>query len=324
MSGEKLERLILRIDSEEYRYPLGQVPCAIGRGAQNAIVLQSDRISRNHALVQKNEMGGYSVFDLGSKNGTFLNGRRLSAPAPLRDGDVVTIDSFELVFSELVQGAELEPAPQSPPEPTVRLMLVHEITVVVIDIRDFTGLTRDLGHARIAELIGAFNRETGACFENAQACAVKYIGDAVMAVWDHGRTQSVEAVLRSAFEAIAAISSFAGDLQARFDLPRPLLIGAGINAGPAILGNIGSSISSDYTALGDVVNKAFRLESSTRLLDTELAFGDEVCRILGDPLVAGVTRSHRLQLKGYSEPCSVYYMPVAKLPELLKLMPPVG
>jgi len=320
MPGETLEELILLAGGGEHRYPLSDVPCGIGRSEQNAIVLRNERISRNHALVQKNESGGYSVFDLGSRNGTLLNGRRLAAPAGLRDGDVLTIDSFSLVFSKSARGAAPARAPERAAAETAAYIGIHEITVVVIDIRDFTGLARDLGDTRTAELMVAFNRETGASFENSRAWAVKYIGDAVMAVWDHRPGQSTVPVLRTAFETIAAIGTFAGRLQTRFDLPRPLLIGAGINTGLASIGNLGSGVTSDYTALGDVVNKAFRLESSTRRLDAEIAFGEEVRQVLGGTLVAAVTRTHRLQLKGYAEECDVYGMPVAKIPDLLSLM----
>ena len=320
MAGKNSGELILRFGDEERRYPLSEVPCGIGRSSQNDIVLVSDKISRNHALVQRNDSGGYSVFDLGSRNGTFLNGRRLAGPAELRGGDVVTIDAFTLVFSEGAQRAAPEAARPRPPAETVVHVGVHEVTVMVVDIRDFTGLARDLGNTRIAELIGAFNRETGAQLEKARAWAVKYIGDAVMTVWDHRPGETAWPALRTAFETIAAIGSFAAGLQARFDLPRPFQIGAGINTGPAYLGNLGSAVTSDHTALGDVVNKAFRLESSTRLLDSEVAFGDEVQRVLGDSPVAAVARVHRIQLKGYTEECNVYCMLVDRVPELLSLM----
>ena len=174
-------------------------------------------ISRNHAMVQLNESGGYAVFDLGSRNGTFLNGRRVGAPAALSNGDVVAIGEFALVFSESAPQAEAE----RPFHETVIMLAPREITVVVIDIRDFTGLARQLGETRIAALIGAFNRETGAIFETSRTWALKYIGDAVMAIWDHKFHQNAAAVLRNVFHAIAAIGSLAEGLRARFELPRP-------------------------------------------------------------------------------------------------------
>src|SRR3974377_733849 len=130
---------------------------------------------------QVNESGGYSIFDLGSRNGTFLNGRRVGAPVVLHDRDVVAIGEFALVFSEPTPQAEAEKPAHEP----LVMLAPREITVVVIDIRDFTALARQLGETRIAALIGAFNRETGTIFETARTWAVKYIGDAAMQTWDH-------------------------------------------------------------------------------------------------------------------------------------------
>ena len=308
--------LILKTGNEERRYPLSGAPCGIGRSVHNAIVLQSDMVSRNHAMIQVNESGGYSIFDLGSRNGTFLNGRRVGAPVVLHDRDVVAIGEFALVFSEPTPQAEAE----KPAHETLVMLAPREITVVVIDIRDFTALARQLGETRIAALIGAFNRETGTIFETARTWAVKYIGDAAMAIWDHKFHPDAAAVLRSVFQAVAAVGSLVDGLRTRFDLPGPLRVGVGINTGVAALGNLGSGTAPDYTALGDVVNKAFRLESATRQLDAEVAFGDEVRALLGDSLVAGVARSDRVKLKGYSEACDVYTMPLAKVPELANLL----
>ena len=301
-------------------YPLGAAPCGIGRGAQNTIVLQSDMVSRNHAMVQKNEFGGYSVFDLGSRNGTFLNGRRLVGPASLRNGDVLSIGSFSLVFSGAADGAAApEHAPQADPLPTRVHLALREITVLVVDIRDFTALTLGLGETRIADVIGAFNRETGAIFEAAETWAVKYIGDAVMAIWAHPSDVGVS-LLRTVFGTVVAIQDLARRFQTQYDLPRPLLIGAGINTGRASIGNLGSGVTSDYTALGDVVNKAFRLEAITRSLNADLAFGDEVRLALGDLLADGLWCASRVQLKGYAEACNVYAMQAPGVPQLLSVL----
>lgn len=92
-------------------YPLGTAPIAIGRSGENAVVLVHERVSRRHAQV---EWDGerYLLRDLGSRNGTFLNGRRIEAPEPLRHGDLIGVGGFTLFFdaADETVGAEEEPA----------------------------------------------------------------------------------------------------------------------------------------------------------------------------------------------------------------------
>ncbi|MHB0875488.1 MAG: FHA domain-containing protein, partial [Anaerolineae bacterium] len=72
-----------------------QPESTIGRAEDNVIVLPDEQVSRHHAVVRLN--GGHPVIaDLGSRNGTFVNGVRISAPTPLRPGDVITIGSSRL------------------------------------------------------------------------------------------------------------------------------------------------------------------------------------------------------------------------------------
>jgi DNA-binding response OmpR family regulator len=71
----------------------------IGRAVENEIVVSSQRISREHACVRRE---GWRVIleDLGSTNGTFLNGQRLTEPAQLRDGDHIKVGDVEFVFRD--------------------------------------------------------------------------------------------------------------------------------------------------------------------------------------------------------------------------------
>jgi class 3 adenylate cyclase len=87
--------------------PLGP-ETSIGRTADNTVVLDDARVSRRHALIRLQATGEYVLSDLGSANGTVLNGRRLALPARLVDGDVLEIGSMRLVFSGD------RPAPEAP------------------------------------------------------------------------------------------------------------------------------------------------------------------------------------------------------------------
>jgi DNA-binding response OmpR family regulator len=71
----------------------------IGRGVENDIVVTSRRVSREHAQVRR-EGRRAILIDLGSTNGTFLNGERVLAPVELRDGDSVSIGDVVLAFHD--------------------------------------------------------------------------------------------------------------------------------------------------------------------------------------------------------------------------------
>lgn len=72
--------------------------CGIGRSSTNAIHIPSLDASRRHAVIQAQNAAEFWLVDLGSSNGTYLNGRRLVQPRPLTDGDRITIADTDLVF----------------------------------------------------------------------------------------------------------------------------------------------------------------------------------------------------------------------------------
>mgnify|MGYP001055925689 CR=1 FL=1 len=79
------------------RYPLVE-NLVIGRDPNSGLVIPDRRVSRQHAqIVRRKE--GFVLLDNDSKNGTFVNGERIAAPARLEDGDVILIGDVELIFS---------------------------------------------------------------------------------------------------------------------------------------------------------------------------------------------------------------------------------
>ncbi len=73
--------LLLHTEKGQRFFPLVGRPCwTIGRGKDNDIVIKDHCISRNHAILQSTETGDFYLIDLGSRNGTFVNGRRVAIP----------------------------------------------------------------------------------------------------------------------------------------------------------------------------------------------------------------------------------------------------
>lgn len=95
---------------------IGRGPLTIGRVADNDLQLSDDRVSRHHAVIEMQDAGALVLRDLGSRNGTFVDGRRLAGPQVLNGGEQLRIGDQQL----LVQAASLrEPAPVAAPAPPV-------------------------------------------------------------------------------------------------------------------------------------------------------------------------------------------------------------
>ncbi len=116
MSEQKEAALLLWMDGEEIkgRWPLNKPETTIGRWQDNDIVVDDRWVSRNHARIRR-DGERYVVEDLGSKNGTFVNGQRIAGPTELADGDVVQVTPLvELTFVDYGATAPLPGEAQAP------------------------------------------------------------------------------------------------------------------------------------------------------------------------------------------------------------------
>lgn len=99
MVGRETAMLILREgQGMGTRWTIDHDSMIIGREGDCDIVLSSRQVSRNHARIRRSG-GRHILEDLGSKNGTFVNGRKLTEPYTLQDGDEIQVAlSFKLFF----------------------------------------------------------------------------------------------------------------------------------------------------------------------------------------------------------------------------------
>lgn len=318
--------LLLKTDSGNRYLPLVGSHCwTIGRSDDNNFVLPDRWISRNHAMLQCMETGDFYLIDLGSRNGSFVNGRRVSIPVTLRHGDNLTFGQTELEFFAPTVSYQATPAGSSQSDDLTATSTLHVrrlISVMVVDIRDFTVLTRQLDEKILSELIGTWFRHCGGIIREHGSWVDKYIGDAVMAVWFHGSQGITNDEVKQICQALSDLYKMTNDLYSQYSLPFPLRIGAGINTGYAMVGNTGSGDRPDYTALGDTVNAAFRLESSTKELKLDIALGETTYKYIS-PL--GSDRSgfqrYTVNLKGYDKPTVTYAGTFANLDHFLQTQP---
>src|SRR6202048_824155 len=98
VESAKMKGAIAWLDTGDQRLPLAGKTLSLGRAKQNNVVFTSDKVSRRHALVHAQGAAEFSLVDLGSSNGTHLNGRRVIQPVPLQNGDVIQIGEQSLIF----------------------------------------------------------------------------------------------------------------------------------------------------------------------------------------------------------------------------------
>jgi adenylate cyclase len=297
-----------------WRFPLcdGQ-SWAIGRGQGCAVMLESRSVSRLHALIQRKDAGDLALVDLGSRNGSFINNRRVSFPVVLNDKDRLIFGNQELVFRNPSQSPSdlTDPETGSSEAPTAALQTHSLTTIVVVDIRDFTHLARTLSEALLAQTIGTWFLRVGEVTQRSGSWAQKYIGDAVMAVWVHDNPAAIGPDLLRVLRAVSEINAATHETSQGLPLPAPLRIGAGVNTGPAIVGG------TDSTALGDTVNVAFRLESATKGLGMDVALGERTFQELKLPGESAFVR-REVAMKGYDGPNTAWAISFEGLRDFLR------
>jgi adenylate cyclase len=189
----------------------------------------------------------------------------------------------------------------------------HQLTIMFTDIAGFTGLARRLPPEQIAQLLREVLTPLSATIHEHQGTIDKYIGDAIMAFW--GAPLEVEKSEQRALDAammmISRLSALQESLKAR-ELPR-IAIGIGIHSGMAYVGDMGSSFRSTYTAIGDNVNLAARVEGLTRFYGVGILVTETVMKACETTYLFRFV--DRVVVKGYDSAVSIYE-PLAMLESL--------
>jgi len=179
----------------------------------------------------------------------------------------------------------------------------RELSVLFSDIRDFTQLSERTPPDELVRFLNAyFAPMTGAVLE-CGGLLDKYIGDAVMAVFGAPRRRPEHAsqAVRCAIEMHRRLSQIESSLRLG---PEPLRIGVGLNTGVAVAGLMGSRDHLSYTAVGDTVNLASRLEGLTKTYGVFCLAGEATRRAAGAEY--GFREVDRVRVKGKSEPVAIF------------------
>jgi class 3 adenylate cyclase len=195
---------------------------------------------------------------------------------------------------------ELLASGQPPPLGGVR----QTLTVLFSDIRNFTVISEQLTAEEVVEMLNHYFGKVCRVILEEGGTIDKFIGDAVMVQFGAplAHTDHADRALRTAQRMRATAQEFAGWMRERFpdrNLP-DFAIGIGIHTGPAVVGNIGSEQRTEYTAIGDTVNIASRIEGMTKEMHCTVLASAQTLAACQTPIATG--RSQSVLVKGKSIP----------------------
>ena len=186
----------------------------------------------------------------------------------------------------------------------------QEVTVLFADIRNFTARCAVEPPQQIVALLNLFLTEMVEIVEQQHEGMVnKFLGDGFMALFGVGEQQVNHAALAvaAAQEMLVRLENINRHLVTQG--LAPLAMGIGIHTGRAVVGSIGSAQRLEYTAIGDTVNIASRVESLTKALGEPLLFTGATQAAL--PTTIGTELMPPQWVKGQPQPLSVYRVQMA-------------
>lgn len=178
----------------------------------------------------------------------------------------------------------------------------RHVAVLFVDIRGFTPLSESLEPEQVVSILNEYLALTTSCVLNNYGMLDKFIGDATMATFNapFDLDDYVFHAVKAAVDMRNGADEMAEKLQALYG--KKVSFGIGINCGEAVVGNIGCEFRMDYTAIGDTVNTAARLES--RAGAGEIIISKAVYDVLKDRITA--EEVGQMELKGKSKAVTVY------------------
>ena len=157
-----------------------------------------------------------------------------------------------------------------------------DLTILFSDVRGFTSISEQLSPEDLKEYINAYLTDMSAIIRHHRGTLDKYIGDAIMAFWgapvadaDHAR-QGIITALEMQRECDKLREKFRARGWPEFN------IGVGLNSGPVRVGDMGSQVRKAYTAMGDAVNLASRLEGRTKTYGVGILVGEATKDLVKD------------------------------------------
>ncbi|HZU07169.1 MAG TPA: adenylate/guanylate cyclase domain-containing protein [Chloroflexota bacterium] len=173
-----------------------------------------------------------------------------------------------------------------------------EISVLFADIRGYTTISERMAPEEVVALLNRYLEEATRAIRACEGTVDKYIGDAVVALFN-APTEQPDHAVRAVW---AALALQGGTIRLRRTAGREVHFGIGVNTGEAVAGYIGTADLMSYTAIGDAVNVAARLQASARA--GEVLISEATYERVGGVFAA--ERLGALDVKGRRAPVVAY------------------
>ena len=232
-------------DGNGRRWPVAAA-CAIGRATSNDVMIDDGRVSRRHALIHRQDDAEYYVIDLGSGNGTYLNGRRVATATRIADGNILTIGPSTLTFRQTAAiAAARQPSAHTSEQTQIQVKNLPA-WLLVADIKGSTALAQRLPPEELAVLFGKWMSACKEIIEAEGGTINKYLGDGFLAYWYVDKNQVAR--ISAALEALTILQRSSGSPPFRLAL----------HMGNIAVGGAGSAGEDSLT--GTDVIQVFRME----------------------------------------------------------------
>lgn len=137
-----------------------------------------------------------------------------------------------------------------------------DIAVLFVDVRGFTTMSESLAPEKVVSILNKYLTMASDAVEAHKGTLDKFVGDAMMAFWGAPLPQedAVYNAILTAKDIVDGAAKVSEELKE--EMGQELRVGVGVRFGPAVVGNMGAEKHMDYTAIGDTVNTAARLEAN--------------------------------------------------------------
>jgi adenylate cyclase len=234
-------------------------PLSFGRVASNQVVLPDEKVSRRHALIHPQGEREFWMVDLGSRNGTYVNQRRLSQPLRLRDGDQIQIGPFNFVFHQA--SARTPTDPEKDQSTLVTLVDVRALAcwLLVADMESSTDLAKSLPPDELAIVMGRWLLNCKRVVEANAGTVNKYLGDGFLAYW-----RATEVGANQIATALNSLRELQSNIQPRFRFV--------VHRAEVTFGGVASL--GEESLSGTAVNFVFRMEKVASLLGSSVLLSE--------------------------------------------------
>jgi adenylate cyclase len=178
------------------------------------------------------------------------------------------------------------------------------ITIFFSDIRGFTPISEKLEPEKLVYLLNEYLTEMTSIIIKEEGLVDKYMGDAIMAFWGAPLDQPNHAEMACS-SSLKMISKLKALQQEWKEDGIPIFdIGIGLNSGDAIVGNMGSKSRFDYTAMGDNVNLASRIENLNKYYGTNILITEKTANLIKNKFET--RKLDKVRVKGKKKPIAIY------------------